>query len=159
MILVCAFHFWYVCDCYLHEEAILTAWDIKHENFGWMLCWGNLVWVPFTYTIQAYYLVEHTHDLPWWGAIGIVLLNTIGYIIFRGANIQKHKFRSNPDRMIWGKPPEFICSSTANGVTMTCARDVTAGTGIFIALRCRTASFRGSIDDPPPACGRAAGQG
>jgi hypothetical protein len=45
MILVCAFHFWYVCDYYLHEEAILTTWDIKHENFGWMLCWGDLVWV------------------------------------------------------------------------------------------------------------------
>jgi protein-S-isoprenylcysteine O-methyltransferase Ste14 len=113
MILVCAFHFWYVCDYYFHEEAILTTWDIKHENFGWMLCWGDLVWVPFTYTIQAYYLVEHTHDLPWWAATGIVLLNTVGYVIFRGANIQKHKFRRNPDRMIWSKPAEFI--KTARG--------------------------------------------
>ena len=113
MILVCAFHFWYIADYYLHEEAILTTWDVKHENFGWMLCWGDFVWVPFTYTIQAYYLVEHTHDLHWWGVIGIVLLNMVGYVIFRGANIQKHKFRKNPRQPIWGKPPEYI--RTASG--------------------------------------------
>jgi protein-S-isoprenylcysteine O-methyltransferase Ste14 len=113
MILVCVFHFWYVADYFLHEEAILTTWDIKHENFGWMLCWGDLVWVPFTYTIQAYYLVEHAHDLPWWATAGIVLLNVAGYVIFRGTNIQKHRFRKDPSRSIWGRPPAFI--KTARG--------------------------------------------
>jgi protein-S-isoprenylcysteine O-methyltransferase Ste14 len=113
MILVCLFHFWYVADYYLHEEAILTTWDIKHENFGWMLAWGDLVWVPFTYTIQAYYLVEHTHDLPWWGTVAIFLLNLTGYVIFRGANIQKHRFRKNPTQPIWGNAAQYI--STQRG--------------------------------------------
>jgi protein-S-isoprenylcysteine O-methyltransferase Ste14 len=108
MILVCFFHFWYIADYYFHEDAILTTWDIKHENFGWMLCWGDLVWVPFTYTLQAQYLLTHTHDLPWWGTAGIVLLNLVGFAIFRGTNIQKHKFRLNPERLIWGKQPEYI---------------------------------------------------
>ena len=108
MILVCFFHFWYVADYYLHEEAILTTWDIKHENFGFMLAWGDLVWVPFIYTIQAYYLVEHTHDLPWWGTVAIVALNFTGYAIFRGANIQKHRFRKNPAEPIWGRAPQYI---------------------------------------------------
>ena len=63
MILVNAFQFLYIADYYYHEEAILTTWDIKHENFGWMLCWGDLVWVPFTYTLQADYLINHTHEL------------------------------------------------------------------------------------------------
>jgi delta14-sterol reductase len=116
MILVCAFHFWYVADYYWHEEAILTTWDIKHENFGWMLCWGDLVWVPFTYTIQAYYLVQHTHDLPWWGAIAIILLNVTGYVLFRGSNIQKHNFRKNPELPIWGNPAEYI--KTARGTLL-----------------------------------------
>jgi delta14-sterol reductase len=113
MLLVCAFHFWYVADYYLHEKAILTTWDIKHENFGWMLCWGDLVWVPFTYTIQAYYLVEHTRDLPWWGVVGIVLLNLAGYVIFRGSNNQKYQFRQTPGNPIWGKPARHI--KTARG--------------------------------------------
>jgi protein-S-isoprenylcysteine O-methyltransferase Ste14 len=86
----------------------LTTWDIKHENFGFMLCWGDLVWVPFTYTLQAFYLVQHTHDLPWWGTAGIVALNFAGYYIFRSVNIQKHHFRTNPERNIWGKKPEYL---------------------------------------------------
>lgn len=113
MILVCAFHFWYIADYYFHEEAILTTWDIKHENFGFMLCWGDLVWVPFTYTIQACFLAQHPFDLPWWATAGIVLLNTTGYVIFRGTNIQKHHFRKDPSRPIWGQPPKYI--RTANG--------------------------------------------
>lgn len=108
MILVVTFHFFYIADCFWHEEALLTTWDIKHERFGWMLCWGDLVWVPFTYTLQALYLVHHPHELPIWGIAAIVLLNMAGYGIFRGANIQKHRFRNNPDRPIWGKPPEYI---------------------------------------------------
>jgi delta14-sterol reductase len=108
MILVCFFHFWYIADYYFHEEAVLTTWDIKHENFGWMLCWGDLVWVPFIYTIQAYYLLQHTHGLPWWGAAGIVLLNFGGYAIFRGSNIQKHNFRKDPTKPVWGRPAKYI---------------------------------------------------
>ena len=116
MILVCGFHFWYIADYYYHEEAILTTWDIRHENFGWMLCWGDLVWVPFTYTLQAFYLLNHTDDLPWWATAGIVALNFAGYYIFRSVNIQKHRFRTNPEGLIWGKKPEYI--RTARGTLL-----------------------------------------
>jgi len=108
MILVNAFQFLYVADYFFHEEAIVTAWDIKHERFGWMLCWGDLVWVPFMYTVQAYYLVTHPHELAFIATTGIVLLNMAGYLIFRGANIQKHRFRRDPTRPVWGRPPVYI---------------------------------------------------
>jgi Delta14-sterol reductase len=108
MILVLAFQFLYIADYFWHEEAILTTWDIKHEKFGWMLCWGDLVWVPFTYTLQAYYLVSHPHSLPVWGTAAIVALNMAGYSLFRSANLQKHRFRENPDGLIWGKRPAYI---------------------------------------------------
>ena len=116
MILVNAFQFLYIADYYYHEEAILTTWDIRHENFGWMLCWGDLVWVPFTYSLQAHYLINHTHELPVAAAAGIVALNVLGYIIFRGANLQKHKFRKNPGGLVWGRPPEYI--QTARGTRL-----------------------------------------
>ncbi len=108
MILVNAFQFLYIADYYYHEEAILTTWDIKHENFGWMLVWGDLVWVPFTYTLQAFYLLNHVDPLPWWGVAGIVALNMAGYYFFRATNLQKHKFRRNPEIAIWGRKPEYI---------------------------------------------------
>src|SRR5579871_1639160 len=108
MILVTAFQWFYIADYYYNEEAILTTWDIKHENFGWMLCWGDLVWVPFTYTLQAFYLMNRMTPLPWWGVAGIVLLNFTGYYFFRSVNLQKHKFRRNPEGLIWGRKPEYI---------------------------------------------------
>jgi protein-S-isoprenylcysteine O-methyltransferase Ste14 len=108
MCLVFAFQFLYVADYFWHEEAILTTWDIKNEKFGWMLVWGDLVWVPFTYTLQAYYLLRHPHDLPWWASAAIVILNLLGYAIFRGANWQKHSFRKDPEGLVWGKKPEYI---------------------------------------------------
>jgi hypothetical protein len=116
MILVNVFQFLYVADYFFHEEAIVTTWDIKHERFGWMLCWGDLVWVPFTYTVQAYYLVTHPHDLSFIATTGIVVLNLAGYVIFRGANIQKHRFRRDPARPVWGRPPIYI--KTGNGALL-----------------------------------------
>lgn len=45
------------------QEAILTTMDLMHDGFGFMLAFGDLVWVPFTYTLQAYYLVSHPNPL------------------------------------------------------------------------------------------------
>lgn len=119
MMLVCAFQLWYVADYFWNERAILTTWDIKYEKFGGMLCWGDLVWVPFTYSLQAQYLVTQHHDLPWMGIVGIVALNSLGYAIFRGANLQKNRFRDNPARPIWGKPPRIIITSRGNSLLLS----------------------------------------
>ena len=106
MILVGVFQLMYVADYFINEPAILTTMDIKHENFGFMLVFGDLAWVPYTYTLQAAYLVDHVHDLPIWVAALAVAMNLGGLYIFRAVNLQKHKFRSDPDNTtIWGSPP------------------------------------------------------
>ena len=96
MILVCLFQSWYIIDSLFFEEAILTTMDIVHDGFGFMLAFGDLAWVPFTYSLQARYLVDHPTDLHWSAAVGIFLLNVLGYVIFRGANSQKDQFRRDP---------------------------------------------------------------
>ena len=112
MMLVVVFQFIYVADYFWHEDAILTTMDIKHERFGFMLAFGDLVWVPMTYSLQAHYLVEHAHDLPWWGTAGIIVVNMTGFLIFRSVNLQKHKFRADPDgTVIWGRKAEYIRTS------------------------------------------------
>lgn len=108
MLLVCFFQILYVADYFWFEDAILTTWDIKHEHFGFMLGWGCLVWVPFTYCLQPLYLVAHPEPLPLLGAGAIVALNLMGFWIFRTSNLQKHRFRSDPVRKIWGDKPEYI---------------------------------------------------
>ncbi len=115
MVLVLAFQLLYVADYFWNEEAILTTMDVKHERFGYMLAFGDLVWVPMTYTLQAHYLIHNVHDLsPWVGAL-IVGLNILGFYIFRAVNLQKHRFRRDPKHaLIWGKKAEYI-ETTAGG--------------------------------------------
>lgn len=97
MVLVCFFQFWYILDALWFEEAILTTMDIVHDGFGFMLAFGDLTWVPFTYSLQARYLVDHPTSLSPYAILGIIALNFVGYVIFRGSNSQKDTFRRNPD--------------------------------------------------------------
>jgi hypothetical protein len=41
------------------KEAILTTMDIVHDGFGLMLAFGDLAWVPFLYSLQARFCLEH----------------------------------------------------------------------------------------------------
>lgn len=108
MILVCAFQLFYVADFYWFEDAMLSTWDINYENYGFMLAFGFIVWMPFNFSLQAQYLVYQDPNLPIWVLPLLVVLNFGGYYIFRVSNLQKHHFRTRPDAKIWGKPPEFI---------------------------------------------------
>lgn len=108
MVLACFFIFLYIADYYVHEDAILTTWDIVHEPFGWMLCWGSLIYVPFFYPLAAIWLAAHPYSLPGWAAVLTFVIGVTGYVIFRQCNIQKHRFRRDPTTRIWGKEPTFI---------------------------------------------------
>jgi Delta14-sterol reductase len=96
MILINLFQGFYVWDALYQERAILSTMDITTDGFGYMLVFGDLCWVPFTYSLQARYLVHH--DPQWSGAAlaCIVALHMLGYYIFRSANAQKDAFRRNP---------------------------------------------------------------
>ncbi|KAL4700057.1 hypothetical protein H8957_000034 [Semnopithecus entellus] len=96
MILVNSFQLLYVVDALWNEEALLTTMDIIHDGFGFMLAFGDLVWVPFIYSFQAFYLVSHPNEVSWPMASLIIVLKLCGYVIFRGANSQKNAFRKNP---------------------------------------------------------------
>ena len=114
MIISCLFQFAYVLDYFIHEEAILSTMDIVHDPFGFMLCFGDSVWVPFTYSVQAYYLVNKVKGLPWWAVTLFALVFAAGYLAFRLTNLQKHRFREDPERPIRGRKPEFIQTRQGN---------------------------------------------
>ncbi|XP_010779839.1 delta(14)-sterol reductase [Notothenia coriiceps] len=96
MILVNSFQLLYVADALWNEEAVLTTMDIVHDGFGFMLVFGDLAWVPFTYGMQAAFLVVHPQTLSSLGAAAIIALNGIGYYVFRKSNSQKNQFRRDP---------------------------------------------------------------
>ena len=69
--------------------------DITTDGFGYMLSFGDLVWVPFTYGIQARYLAFHPVDLGFAASAAIVALNVVGFYIFRTSNSDKDSFRKH----------------------------------------------------------------
>lgn len=75
----------------------MTQMDITTDGFGFMLAFGDLVWVPFTYSLQTRYLSIHPVHLGWTGVALIMSLQLSGYYIFRFSNLQKNTFRTNPD--------------------------------------------------------------
>ncbi|KAF2139581.1 uncharacterized protein K452DRAFT_274982 [Aplosporella prunicola CBS 121167] len=87
----------YVFDALYMEPAILTTMDITTDGFGIMLAFGDLVWVPFTYSLQARYLAIHPKELSYMEIAAILAVQGAGYYIFRGANNEKNRFRSNPE--------------------------------------------------------------
>ncbi|XP_059354430.1 delta(14)-sterol reductase LBR isoform X2 [Carassius carassius] len=96
MLLVNIFQLLWVVDGFWHEEKLLTMIDIVYDGFGFMLTFGDLAFVPFTFTCQAYYLVSHPSELSVFWIITLITMNGVGYYIFRKANSQKFAFRKNP---------------------------------------------------------------
>ncbi|KAF9448326.1 ERG4/ERG24 ergosterol biosynthesis protein [Macrolepiota fuliginosa MF-IS2] len=101
MWLVLAFQFWYVADGLYNEPALFTTMDITTDGFGFMLAVGDLVWVPFTYSLQARYLAFHPVELGTVRTLAIIGVNLFGYWIFRTANNEKNEFRNgkNPKNL------------------------------------------------------------
>ncbi|CAN8067558.1 unnamed protein product [Agarophyton chilense] len=96
---------WYIWDYFVHETKIVSTWDIIAEHFGLMLVWGDYVFIVFAFSVQNLLLLHDTRHLSYWKVIVILLTFSAGFAIFRGANSQKHQFKTNPNALIWGKAP------------------------------------------------------
>lgn len=108
MILYQAFTFIYVFNYFQFESGMIHTWDIVSERFGWMLVWGDYVLVPFFYCLPAWWLVHASVPLSPAFASLIILLFAFGFWVFRGTNGQKHRFKSDPNTRIWGRPAESL---------------------------------------------------
>ncbi|KAF2198189.1 ERG4/ERG24 ergosterol biosynthesis protein [Delitschia confertaspora ATCC 74209] len=86
----------YTFDALYMEPAVLTTIDIISDGFGFMLSFGDLAWLPFTYCIQTRYLANYPVELGW-KVLGVFAVQAIGYWIFRSTNNQKNRFRTNPN--------------------------------------------------------------
>ncbi|KAL8698477.1 MAG: hypothetical protein Q9224_001834 [Gallowayella concinna] len=96
IILVTFFQSVYVFDALWMEPAILSTMDITTDGFGFMLAFGDLVWLPFIYSLQARYLSVYPVHLGLPGIAGVFAVQGLGYWIFRSANNEKNRFRTNP---------------------------------------------------------------
>ncbi|AGO11131.1 AaceriAFR346Wp [[Ashbya] aceris (nom. inval.)] len=103
----------YIFDGVLNEEGLLTMMDITTDGFGFMLAFGDLTLVPFTYSLQARYLSVSPIELGRNRIAAIVGVMLIGYWIFHSSNTQKSNFRQ-------GKLPHLKSIQTARGTKLLC---------------------------------------
>lgn len=113
MIYVNAVQAFYIFDGLLNEEGCLTMMDLTTDGFGFMLAFGDLTWVPFTYSLQARYLTLNPVSLSSSSMAGVVTLFGVGYYIFQGSNSQKSQFRQ-------GKLPQLKSIPTKRGTKLLC---------------------------------------
>ncbi|OOQ83792.1 Delta(14)-sterol reductase [Penicillium brasilianum] len=97
IVLVTIFQGFYILDALYMEPAILTTMDVIMDGFGFMLSFGDVVWVPHIYSIQSRYLAVFPLELGWSGIALVLGASAVGYSIFRGANNQKNRFRTDPN--------------------------------------------------------------
>jgi 7-dehydrocholesterol reductase len=109
MVIVNLLQLVYVMDLFWREDWYLRTIDIQHDHFGFYLGWASVAWLPFFYTLQAFYLVQHPVNLSSWAAAGVLALGLGGYAHFFASNTQRNRFRqtSGPVR-IWGKMATWI---------------------------------------------------
>ncbi|KAF4254451.1 hypothetical protein KXV70_009397 [Aspergillus fumigatus] len=97
IVLTTAFQAFYVLDALYMEPALLTTMDVIMDGFGFMLSFGDMVWVPFLYNFQTRYLSVYPSELGLSGILIVLAVTAAGYVIFRGANNQKNRFRTDPN--------------------------------------------------------------
>ena len=114
MVIINILHLIYILDFFYHEDWYLRTIDIAHDHFGFYLSWGDSVWLPWMYTLQAFYLSINPVDLHPVAAASILALGFSGYFIFRSVNSQKDTFRSDMAKhgkaTIWGKPATYVAA-------------------------------------------------
>ncbi|KAK2040102.1 ergosterol biosynthesis ERG4/ERG24 family protein [Colletotrichum somersetense] len=88
---------YYVLEGQFMEAGLLTMMDITTDGLGFMLTFGDIVWVPFLYSTQTRYLSVHPVHLGPAGIAAVFTVFATGLYIFRAANNQKKVFRTQPD--------------------------------------------------------------
>jgi delta14-sterol reductase len=100
----------FVIEYLTFEEVHLYTWDFVAERVGFKLGWGCLCFYPMFYCIGAWWAADrpNPHAPGWLYALAIALFFG-GWILSRGANLQKFYFklrRSDGPRLLasgfWG---------------------------------------------------------
>lgn len=81
---------------------MLSTWDIIEEHFGFMLVWGDMVYVPFWYSVVGWFVADNLYDYGniYYGCL--LFLHAFSHFIFRVSNWQKYVFKR------YGKDSTFL---------------------------------------------------
>ena len=99
---------WFVCEYLWCEGVHVYTYDLFRERTGAKMCWGCWCFYPFFYCVGAWPLVGGgggagggggggaASDISAAAALACVGLFACGWLLTRGANLQKHAWRTRP---------------------------------------------------------------
>lgn len=103
VLLYAALFSFFLLEYLCFERVHLYTYDFVAERVGFKLGWGCLVFYPFFYCVGIWFAAEqpspHAHPLL---LLGSGLLFFGGWVLARGANLQKYYFKTQPQRSRFG---------------------------------------------------------
>jgi delta14-sterol reductase len=87
----------FLCDYLLFERVHLYTYDFFAERVGFKLGWGCLVFYPYFYCVGLWSVAgsPDPHAPAALGAVAVIVCFA-GWVLARGANMQKYLFKRDP---------------------------------------------------------------
>ena len=105
-LLACAMLTWFCFEYLIFERVHLWTYDFIAERVGFKLGFGCLAFYPYFYTVSIWFTADLPNPgIPIWATILIGALFLGGWVLTRGANMQKFRFKTAPDRTFLGLTP------------------------------------------------------
>jgi len=93
----------FLVDYLWFEEVHLYTYDFMAERVGFKLGWGCLVFYPFFYPVGLWALAEAANPhVPGWFLAASAAVFFTGWMLSRGANLQKFQFKRDPAAKAFG---------------------------------------------------------
>jgi protein-S-isoprenylcysteine O-methyltransferase Ste14 len=109
VVLYAALFLFFVTEYLLFEEVHLYTYDFVAERVGFKLGWGCLAFYPYFYGIGLWSEASQPNPhAPTWLLVLAALVFATGWILSRGANLQKFRFKTAPQARIFGIAPAVV---------------------------------------------------
>ena len=100
---------WFVCDYLVFERVHLYTYDLFAERLGFKLVWGCLAWYPYFYAVGLWSVADLPDpEAPAWLLVLAAALFFAGWTLSRGSNLQKFRFKRDPERAFLGIRPRAL---------------------------------------------------
>lgn len=102
----CGMLTWFCCEYMIFEKIHLWTYDFIAERVGFKLGFGCLTFYPYFYCVALWFTAHLPNPgYPLWLTILFGVLFLTGWVLTRGANLQKFTFKTAPDKkFLWFKP-------------------------------------------------------
>jgi delta14-sterol reductase len=103
VVLYAALFSFFVCDYLVFEEVHLYTYDLIAERVGFKLGWGCIAFYPYFYSVGLWAVASwpDPHTPAWLLAVD-TLVFLAGWVLSRGANLQKYLFKRDPGAKLLG---------------------------------------------------------